>query len=140
MAPLRYLLFAVVGVAIASVLFLVMNFLVSANFEAGVNVVERWIVRAMCDRYQLAGTVRGTDGRPVPFAVVEVSYRDERLTTRSNTDGTFRLAAAEAECNRRPPARVELLVIADDFRPRRQSVPFEAGSVEVKLDARDFRP
>jgi hypothetical protein len=140
MAALRYLLFAVVGVAVASVLFLVMNFLVSANFEAGVNVVERWIVRAMCDRYQLAGTVRGTDGRPVPYAVVEVAYQDERLTTRSNTDGTFRVAAAEAECNRRPPARVELLVIADDFRPRRQSVPFEASSVEVKLDARDFRP
>jgi hypothetical protein len=140
MGVLRYLLFAVVGVAIASALFVVMNFLVSANFEAGVNVVERWIVRAMCDRYQLAGTVRGTDGRPVPYAVVEVSYQDERLTTRSNTDGAFMVAAAEAECNRRPPARVELLVIADDFRPRRQSVPFEAGSVEVKLDARDFRP
>ena len=140
MTALRYLLFGVVGVAIASVLFLLMNFVVSANFDAGVNVIERWIVRAICDRYELAGTVRGTDGRPVAYAVVEVAYQDERLTTRSNTDGTFMLAAAETECNRRPPARVELLVVADGFRPRRQSVPFEAGSVEVRLDARDFRP
>ena len=140
MTALRYLLFGVVGVAIASVLFLLMNFVVSANFDAGVNVIERWIVRAICDRYELTGTVRGTDGRPVPYAVVEVAYQDERLTTRSNTDGTFMLAAAETECNRRPPARVELLVVADGFRPRRQSVPFEAGSVEVRLDARDFRP
>ena len=140
MAALRYLLFAVVGVAIASVLFLVMNFIVSANFEAGVGVVERWIVRATCDQYELAGTVRGTDGRPVSFAVVEVSYLDERLTTRSNADGTFMLAADEAVCDRRVPANVQLLVMADDFRPKRQSVPFEAGSVEVRLDARDFRP
>jgi len=140
MGALRYLLFAVVGVAIASVLFLALDFIVNANFEAGVGVVERWIVRATCDQYELEGTVRGTNGQPVPYAVVEVSYLDERLTTRSNTDGTFMLAAAEAVCNRRPPARVQLLVLADDFRPKRQAVPFEAGSVEVMLDARDFRP
>jgi hypothetical protein len=140
MAALRYLLFAVVGVAIASVLFLALNFIVSANFEAGVGLVERWIVRATCDQYELAGTVRGTDGRPVPYAVVEVSYLDERLATRSNVDGTFMLAADEAVCDRRVPANVQLLVVAEDFRPKRQSVPFEAGSIEVRLDARDFRP
>jgi hypothetical protein len=140
MAALRYLLFAAVGVAVASGLFLIMNFIVSANFEAGVGVVERWIVRATCDQYELAGAVRGTDGRPVPYAVVEVSYLDERLTTRSNADGTFALAADEAVCDRRVPANVQLLVMADDFRPKRQTVPFEAGAVEVRLDARDFRP
>jgi hypothetical protein len=140
MAALRYLLFAAVGVVIASVLFLVMNFIVSANFDAGVGMVERWIVDATCEQYELAGTVRGADARPVPYAVVEVSYLDERLTTRSNSDGTFRLTAAEAECERRPPARVELLVMADEFRPKRQAVPFEAGSVEVTLDARELRP
>jgi hypothetical protein len=140
MAALRYLLFAVVGVVIASVLFLVMNFIVSANFEAGVGMVERWIVRATCDQYELAGTVRGTDGRPVPYAVVEVSYLDERLATRSNVDGRFKLAADEAVCDRRVPANVQLLVVAEEFRPKRQSVPFEAGSIEVKLDAREFRP
>ena len=140
MAALRYLLFAAVGVVIASVLFLVMNLIVSANFEAGVGVVERWIVRATCEQYELAGTVRGTDGRPVPFAVVEVSYVDERLTTRSNGDGTFMLAAEEPVCDRRPPASVQLVVIADDFRPKRQTMPFETASIEVTLDARDFRP
>jgi hypothetical protein len=140
MAALRYLLFAAVGVVIASVLFLVMNFIVSANFEAGVGIVERWIVRATCEQYELAGTVRGVDGRPVAYAVVEVSYRDERLATRSNNDGSFVLAAAERVCGRRPPANVQLVVMADDFRPKRQAVPFEAGSVEVTLDAREFRP
>ena len=140
MAALRYLLFAAVGVAVASLLFLAIGFIVSANFEAGVGVVERWIVRATCDQYELAGTVRGTDGRPVPYAVVEVSYPDERLTTRSNIDGTFMLAAEKPVCDRRVPARVQLVVMADDFRPKRQDVPFEAGSVEVRLDARDFRP
>lgn len=140
MAALRYLLFAAVGVAIASVLFLAMNLVVSANFEAGVAFVERFIVRATCDQYELEGVVRGTDGRPVPYAVVEVSYPDERLATRSNSDGRFILAAAEAVCDRRMPASVQLVVIADGFRPKRQTVPFDAGSVEVTLDARDFRP
>ena len=86
------------------------------------------------------GTVRDAQGRPVPFAVVEASYLDERLTTRSNTDGSFVLAADEAVCDRRPPRNVQLLVMADEFRPKRAAVPFEAGSVEVTLDARDFRP
>jgi hypothetical protein len=140
MGALRYVLFAVVGVAIASVLFLVMNFIVSANFETGVDMVERWIVRATCEQYELAGTVRGTSGRPVAFAVVEVSYLDERLTTRSNHDGRFVLAADEPVCNRRPPRHVQLLVMADDFRPKTQSVPFENTSIDVTLDARDFRP
>ncbi|HUQ51371.1 MAG TPA: carboxypeptidase-like regulatory domain-containing protein [Gammaproteobacteria bacterium] len=140
MAALRYLLFAAVGVAIASLLFLVMNFIVTANFDAGVGVVERWIVRATCEQYELSGTVRGTAGRPVPFAVVEVSYPDERLTTRSNSDGTFMLAAAAPVCDRRPPASVQLVVVADGFRPKTQAVPFETASIEVTLDARDFRP
>jgi hypothetical protein len=140
MAALRYLVFAAVGLVVASVLFLAMSFIVSANFDAGVGLVERWIVRATCDRYELTGTVRGTDGRPVPYAVVEVSYLDERLATRSNNDGTFVLAAAEEVCDRRPPARVQVLVMADNFRPKTQTVPFEAGAVEVTLDARDFRP
>jgi hypothetical protein len=140
MAALRYLLFAVVGVAIASVLFVIMNWIVNANLDAGVGMVERWIVRATCDQYELTGVVRSADGHVVPFAVVEVSYPDERLATRSNGNGRFVLAAAEPVCDRRVPANVQLVVIADDFRPKRQSVPFDAGYVEVTLDARDFRP
>jgi hypothetical protein len=140
MAALRYLLFAAVGIVVASVLFLALDFIVTANFDAGTNLVERWIVRATCDQYELTGTVRDTSGRPVPYAVVEVSYLDERLATRSNTDGTFVLTAAEAVCDRRPPANVSLLVMADDFRPKRQTVPFAAHTLDVALDPRDFRP
>jgi hypothetical protein len=140
MGALRYLLFIAVGLVVASVLFVALNFVVSANFEAGVDVVERWIVKATCDQYELTGRVRDSRGEPVPFAVVEASYLDERLTTRSNVDGTFMLAAAEAVCDRRPPASVQVLVMADEFRPKRQAIPFEAGEVELTLDAREFRP
>ena len=140
MGALRYLLFIAVGLVVASVLFVALNFVVSANFEAGVDIVERWIVKATCDQYELTGRVRDSRGQPVPYAVVEASYLDERLTTRSNVDGTFMLAAAEAVCDRRPPARVQVLVMADDFRPKRQAIPFEAGEIELTLDAREFRP
>ena len=71
MGVLRYLVFIAVGLVVASVLFLGLSFVISANFEAGVGIVERWIVRATCDQYELAGTVRDPQGRPVPFAVVE---------------------------------------------------------------------
>ena len=140
MAALRYLLFIAVGLVVASVLFLGLSFVINANFDASVGIVERWIVRATCDQYELAGTVRDPQGRPVPFAVVEASYLDERLTTRSNIDGSFTLAADEAVCDRRPPRNVQLVVIADEFRPKRTDVPFEAGSIDVTLDSRDFRP
>ena len=140
MGPLRYLLFIVFGAVVASLLFVMLNLIVSANFDAGVGFVERWIIRATCDRYELAGKIRDPQGRPVAFAVVEVSYLDERLTTRSNSDGSFMLAAEEAVCDRRLPRNVQLLVLADDFRPKSSVVPFEAGTVEVTLDSRDFRP
>jgi len=140
MGALRYLLFAAVGLVVASVLFLVLDFVVSANFEASVAYVERWITRALCDKYELSGTVRDTQGRPVPYAVVEASFLDERLTTRSNTDGSFVLAANEVVCDRTPPRNVQLVVMADEFRPKTTTVPYESGSVEVRLDARDFRP
>jgi hypothetical protein len=140
MGPLRYLVFVAVGLVVASLLFLGLNALVNANFDASVGFVERWIVRATCDQYELAGMVRDRRGRPVPYAVVEASFLGERLTTRSNTDGSFRLAADEAVCDRRPPRSVQLLVIADDFRPKTSAVPYDAASVEVTLDSRDFRP
>jgi hypothetical protein len=140
MGPLRYLVFVAVGLVVASLLFLGLNAIVNANFDASVGFVERWIVRATCDRYELAGTVRDIRGRPVPYAVVEVSFLGERLTTRSNTDGSFRLEAAESVCDRRLPRSVQLLVIADDFRPKTSSVAYDAGSVDVTLESRDFRP
>jgi hypothetical protein len=140
MAALRYLLFAAVGVVVASALFLVLSFLVSVNREASVGFFERWIVKYTCDQYELKGTVRDPQGRPVPYAVVEASFLDERLTTRSNVDGTFMLMADESVCNRRLPRTVQLVVLADDFRPKSTTLSYDEGSVEVTLDARDFRP
>jgi hypothetical protein len=140
MGALRYLVFIAVGVVVASLLFLLLSFVVSANWEASVSMVERWIVRATCDQYELAGNVRDARGRPVAFAVVEVSYLDERFATRSNGDGSFVVAADEAVCDRRPPRNVQLTVLADDFRPKTSLVPFEASEVEVTLEPRDFRP
>lgn len=140
MAALRYLLFAAVGLVVASVLFLVLSFLVTTNREASVGFFERWIVKYTCDQYELKGTVRDPQGRPVPYAVVEASFLDERLTTRSNIDGTFVLMADESICNRRLPRNVQLLVMADDFRPKNTTLPYDEDSVEVTLDARDFRP
>lgn len=140
MGAFRYLLFIVVGAVVASVLFLALNFVVSANWDASVSMVERWIIRATCDQYELSGKVRDMQGRPVPFAVVEVSYLDERLSTRSNTDGSFKLVAEEAVCDRRLPRNVQLLVLADDFRPKTMVVPFEEDTFDVTLESRDFRP
>jgi hypothetical protein len=140
MGGLRYLVFMAVGLVVASLLFLVLSFLVNANFSASVDYVEGWIVRATCDQYELEGTVRDVRGRPVAYAVVEASYLDERYTTRSQTDGTFVITAEERVCERRPPRSVQLVVMADDFRPKQTSVAYDAGSVEVTLEPRDFRP
>jgi hypothetical protein len=134
------LLFIAVGLVVASVLFLAIGFVVNANFDAGVGLVERWIVRATCSQYELTGTVRDAQGRPVPFAVVEASYLDERLTTRSNVNGVFLLAAAEAVCDRQPPRNVQLVIVAEGYRPKRSTLPFDSRSVEIALDSRDFRP
>jgi hypothetical protein len=140
MGALRYLLFIAVGLVVASVLFLGLSWIISANFEAGVGIVERWIVRATCDQYRLEGAVRDSQGRPVAYAVIEASYSNARLTTRSNIDGSFVLAADEAVCDRRPPRNVQLVVMADEFRPKSAAVPYDAATIEVTLDARDFRP
>lgn len=140
MAVLRYLVFMAVGVVVASLLFLVLSLLVNANFDAGVGFVERWIERITCNQYELSGTVRDMRGRPVAFAVVEASYFDERLTTRTTSDGRFTLSADEAICDRRPPRTVDLIVMADDFRPRRSSIPFDESTVEITLESRTFSP
>jgi hypothetical protein len=140
MSALRYIAFVAVGIVVASLLFLVLNFIVSSNFDATVDFVEDWIVRSMCSRYELSGTVRDNGGRPVAFAVVEASYLDERLTTRSGSDGRFKLVADEPICEQRPPRNVQLVVMADDYRPRSAVVPFDETTIEITLESRDFRP
>ena len=63
MAALRYLLFVAVGLVVASVLFLILSFLVTANRDASVGFFERWIVKYTCDQYELKGTIRDTATR-----------------------------------------------------------------------------
>jgi hypothetical protein len=137
---LRYLLFAAVGIVIASVVFLLLNALVSAGHDTGIGFIERWIIRATCSQYELRGTVRDATGKPVPYAVVEVTYLDQQLVTRSGVDGAFAIRAAQPMCDQAPPVNVTLLVTADDYRPKRQSVGFAVGLIEVRLDPREFRP
>jgi len=137
---LRYLLFAVVGVVIASVVFLLLNVIVTASHDAGTGLIERWIIRATCAQYELHGSVRDATAKPVPYAVVEVTYLSEQLTTRSNTDGAFALKAAAPVCDQAPPASVTLLVQADEFRPKRQTLGFDVSTIEVRLEPREFRP
>jgi hypothetical protein len=140
MGAFRYLVFAAVGLVVASLLFFVLNFIVSANYEATVDFVEDWIVRATCSRYEISGSVRDSSGRPVAFALIEASYLDERLTTRSASDGRFRLVAEEPICERRPPRNVQLVVMADDYRPKSAVVSFEETRFDFTLESRDFRP
>jgi hypothetical protein len=137
---LRYLLFAVIGLVIASAVFLLLNVLVSAGHDAGTGFIERWIIRATCAQYELRGTVRDATGKPVPYAVIEVTYFDEQLSTRSGVDGAFALKAAEPVCDQAPPANVTLLVVAEEYRPKRQSLAFEVALVDVRLEPREFRP
>jgi hypothetical protein len=137
---LRYLLFGVIGIVIASAVFVLLSAIVSAGHDAGTGFIERWIIRATCDQYELRGTVRDAAGKPVPYAVVEVTYLDEQLSTRSGADGAFALKAAEPVCDQAPPQNVALLVLADEYRPKRQTLGFEVGLVDVRLEPREFRP
>jgi hypothetical protein len=137
---LRYLLFAVIGVVIASAVFVLLNVIVSASRDTGTGLIERWIIRATCAQYELHGTVREATGKPVPYAVVEITYLDVQLSTRSGTDGSFALKAADPVCDQVPPANVTLLVLADQYRPKRQSLGFEVALVDVRLEPREFRP
>ena len=118
-------------------LFFALNFVVSANFEASVGIVERWIVKATCDQYELTGTVRDSRGRAVPYAVVEASYLDERLTTRSRGDGGFRLAGSHKTCDERPEV-VSVYVSAEDFREKRRVLQYDEATLDVVLDRAEF--
>jgi hypothetical protein len=133
----RYLIFAVVGVVIAGVLFFVLNAAITATQDESVGFIERWISRAICDNYELSGSVRDAEGAPIPFAVVEVVYLDQRLTTRSRGDGRFRLAGNHKTCEEQPEV-VSVYVSADDFRPKRRVLEYGEAALDVVLDRAGF--
>lgn len=137
MSALRYLIFAVVGLVIAVVLFFALNVAITVTDDARTGAIERWIVRATCDRYALSGSVRDPQGAPVAFATVEAVYLDQRLTTRSREDGRFQLSARRKDCAERPDV-VSVYVTADAFRAKRRVLRFDEDTLDVVLDRADF--
>ena len=137
MSALRYLVFGVIGVGVAVVLFFALNLAITVTEDARTGAIERWIRRATCDRYALSGTVHDTRGAPIAFATIEAVYLDQRLTTRSRNDGRFRLEGRRKDCEDRPDV-VSVYVSADEFRGKRRVLPFDEGTLDVVLDPLDF--
>lgn len=133
----RYLLFAVVGVAVVSVLGFVLNAAITVTEPRSVGFIERWIVRALCDNYELNGSVRDVQGAPIPFAVVEAIYLEQRLSTRSREDGRFRLVGDHKTCEEQPEV-VSVFVSADDYRAKRRVLEYGEATLDVVLDRTDF--
>ena len=137
MSALRYLIFAVVGLVIAAVLFFVLNIAITVTDDARTGAIERWIVRATCDRYALSGSVRDPRGMPIAFATVEAVFLDQRLTTRSREDGRFQLSGRRRNCQEQPDV-VSVYVTADEFHAKRRVLPFDENTLDIVLDRVDF--
>jgi hypothetical protein len=137
MSALRYLIFALVGLGVAAVLFFGLNLAVTLTDDARVGAIERWIVRATCDRYALAGSVRDARGMPIAFATIEAVFLDQRLTTRSGEDGRFQLAGRRKNCEEQPDV-VSVYVTADAFHSKRRVLPFDESRLDIVLDRADF--
>lgn len=133
----RYLVFAAAGVVIAGILAYVLNAAITVTQDESVGLIERWITRATCDNYELSGTVRDAQGAPIPFALVEALYLEQRLTTRSRGDGRFRLVGDHKTCDEQPEV-VSVFVSADDFRAKRRVLRYGELTLEVTLDRADF--
>ena len=65
MVVLRYLVFAAVGVIVAAALFFVLNLAITATEDTSTSLIQRWLVRATCERYELSATGRDVDGAPI---------------------------------------------------------------------------
>jgi hypothetical protein len=137
MTAIRYVLFAAVGVVIAVALFYLLNAANSATEESRTSWIEHWIQRAICDRYELSGSVSDAQGTPIPFALVEAVYLDQRLTTRSTTDGRYQLAGNRKTCDEQPEV-VSIFVSADNFRTKRRVLNYDENTLDVVLDRADF--
>jgi hypothetical protein len=133
----RYLVFAVAGVVIASVLGYLLNAAITVTQDESVGFIERWITRATCDNYELTGTVRDAQGAPIPFALVEAVYLEQRLTTRSRGDGNFRLVGDHETCEEQPEV-VSVFVSAEDFRAKRRVLEYGEPTLHIVLDRSDF--
>jgi hypothetical protein len=130
--PLRYVATAAVAAVLAVAFFYLLDLVYSASREPSIGLIERWIVKATCENYELTGSVRDPKGVPIPFAIVEASYLDTRLTTRSGPDGKYRLVADRPVCERQPRSAA-ITVIADAHRPARQVLPFGQTTLDVVL-------
>jgi hypothetical protein len=133
----RYLVFAVVGAALLLVLSYMLNEAITVTQPGSTGLIERWISRATCDKYELGGTVRDAEGAPIPFAIVEVVYLDRRLSTRSRGDGQFRLVGDAKTCEEKAEV-VSVFVSAEDFREKRRVLEFGTSKLEIVLDRADF--
>jgi hypothetical protein len=133
----RYLVFAVVGVVIAAVLFYILNVAITLTRDESTGIIERWISRATCEKYELSGTVRDAEGAPVPFALVEAVYLDQRLTTRSRGDGAYRLVGDHKTCEEQPEV-VSVFVSADAFRSKRRVLEYGESTLDFVLDRAEF--
>jgi hypothetical protein len=133
----RYLVFGVAGVVIAGVVAYVLNAAITVTQDESVGLIERWIMRATCDNYELSGSVRDAQGAPIPFAVVEALYLEQRLSTRSRGDGRFRLVGDHKTCDEQPEV-VSVFVSAEDFRAKRRVLRYGEPTLDVVLDRADF--
>jgi hypothetical protein len=131
--PFRYAAFALVGAVVAGAIFYVLGLLIGPHFEIGTDLIESWIVRATCSTYELAGTVRDARNVPVGFAVVEAIYDEQRLTTRSGPDGTYRLVSTRRVCAPLPQS-VTVTANADGFRPARRVLAFGQRSFDFVVE------
>jgi hypothetical protein len=136
-SALRYLVFAVIGLGVAAALFLALNVAITVTDDARTSAIERWLVRATCDRYALSGSVRDAQGMPIAFATIEVVFLDQRLTTRSRQDGRFQLAGRRKNCDEQPDV-VSVYVTADDFHSKRRVLRFDEITLDIVLDRVDF--
>ncbi len=133
LTPVRYVLFGAVAAGIAVVIFYVLGLLIGPHFQIGADLIERWMVRSSCETYELAGNVHDSRGAPIPFAVVEVIYNDQRLTTRSGTDGAYRVVAKKRVCDPKPET-VTATVRADSYRGVRRFLSFTLRRFDFALE------
>lgn len=138
MKVMRYLAFSVLAVFVAAAIFVLLNVFVVASRDASTGFIERWIINATCETYQLNGTIRDPRGQPIPFAIIEAAYLDERLVTRSGPDGRFRILAEEPLCDSALPRNAAITVVADEHRPQRQVIPFEQTGFDLVLQPNAF--